>query len=95
MMTNGIDSSLQGYRGAEASLDARAARIAKAGQPTRPQAPAPVQGQAQAPTVAAKQAPDFTTDMANLTSDRLAGSYNLKAMKVQNRMLGDLLDILK
>ena len=87
MKINGIDSSLQGYRAAETSLDARAARIAKVTTAT--------ETPAAAPSVAAKQAPDFTTDMANLTSDRLAGAYNLKAMKVQNNMLGDLLDILK
>ena len=87
MMIDGIDSSLQGYRAAESSLNARAERIANAATAT----PA----QADPPPVAAKQAPDFTTDMASLTSDRLAGSYNLKAMKVQNDMLGDLLDILK
>lgn len=87
MNINGIDSSLQGYRAAETSLDARAERIAK----VTTAAPA----QVEAPSVAAKQAPDLTTDMASLTSDRLAGAYNLKAMKVQNSMLGDLLDILK
>jgi len=85
MKIDGIDSSLQGYRAAETSLNARAERIANAADPA----------QADPPSVAAKQAPDFTTDMASLTSDRLAGSYNLKAMKVQNAMLGDLLDILK
>lgn len=87
MKIDGMDSGLQGYRAAESSLDARAARIAKASTA----APA----QVDAPPVAAKQAPDLTTDMANLTSDRLAGSYNLKAMKVRNSMLGDVLDILK
>ena len=87
MKIGGIDSGLQGYRAAESSLNARAERIAKVttAAPT----------QVEAPSIAAKQAPDLTTDMANLTSDRLAASYNLKAMKVQNSMLGDLLDILK
>ena len=87
MKLDGINSSLQGYRVAESSLNARAERIAKVTTP----APA----QVDAPAVAAKQAPDLTSDMAGLNTDRLAASYNLKAMKVQNSMLGDLLDILK
>ena len=87
MKINGLDSSLQGYKAAEASLDARAARIAKATADT------PVQ--TEAPKIAAKKEPDFTTDVASLTSDRMAGSYNLKAMKIRDNMLGDLLDILK
>jgi hypothetical protein len=81
-----ISTSLQGYQAAQNSLDARAARIAQATVQSASQAGSP---KAAAPST------DITSDMVGMNTDRLAASYNLKAMKVQNSMLGEVLDILK
>jgi hypothetical protein len=81
-----INTSLQGYQAAQSSLDARAARIAQATTQAASQAGNP---KASAPSA------DIASDMVGMNTDRLAASYNLKAMKVQSSMLGDVLDILK
>ncbi|GEM_PF-4176537 len=38
--------------------------------------------------------PDFVSDVVGMTTDRLAGAYDVKAMKVRDRMLGDLMDLI-
>jgi hypothetical protein len=89
-MTIGGSSSVEGYRSAEASLAARGDRIAKATTQASQDVSAVDAGKAPP-----AQTPDITSDVVGLSTDRLAGAYNLKALKVQNQMLGDLLDIMK
>jgi len=84
------NSNIDGFKAAEASLAARGDRIAKA----TTQASQLISD----PTTADKppqKFPDITSDIVGLKTDRLAGAYNLKAQKVKNDMLGDVLDILK
>lgn len=84
------NSNIDGFKAAESSLAARGDRIAKA------TAQASQQVSETATTGKPPQkTPDITSDIVGLQTDRLAGAYNLKAQKVKNDMLGDVLDILK
>jgi hypothetical protein len=37
---------------------------------------------------------DPTRDIVGMKTDKLAGGYNLKALKVQNQMAGELMDLI-
>ena len=87
-MQIGGSESIGGYKAAEYSLAQRGDRIAKT---TTAQATEPVPSESTPPA----KATDITSDLVGLNTDRLAGTYNLKALKVQDRMLGEVLDILK
>ena len=72
-------TSLQGYQRAESSLAKHA------------------QGLADWSKEAASEKPgtaDPARDMVGMKTDKLAGSYNLKALKVQNQMAGELMDLI-
>jgi hypothetical protein len=84
------NSNIDGFKAAEASLAARGDRIAKATTQAVQQVSDPA-----ADAKPAQKSPDITSDIVGLNTDRLAGAYNLKAQKVKNDMLGDVLDILK
>lgn len=75
----GWAASVQGYQRAEGSLEKHAKNLAKWGS----EAPSP------SPTSA-----DPTSDLVGMKTDKLAGSYNLKAIKVQNQMAGELMDLI-
>lgn len=94
-----IRTPLSGFRAAEQSMAKRADRIARATlegasgsdgstAPTRTSSP---EGSGEK----ASLEPDFVTDVVGMTTDRIAGTYDLKAMKVKDRMMGELLDILR
>lgn len=78
---SGWDSSIQGYRKAETSLETRAGNISRKTQEAA--ADTPPQGDS-----------DIASDMVGMKTDKLAASYNIKAMKVQKEMSGELLDLI-
>lgn len=84
------NSNIDGFKAAESSLAARGDRIAKATTEATQQVSDSAAG-GKPP----RKIPDITSDVVGLKTDRLAGAYNLKAQKVRNDMLGDVLDILK
>ena len=71
-------TSVQGYQKAERSLDQHAKGLAKWSSDAASDKP---------------NTADPTSDMVGMTTDKLAGSYNLKALKVQNQMAGELMDL--
>ena len=75
-------SSIQGFQKAESSMAARAKNIAAWGEQAASDKPNPA------------NSPDLTSDVVGMKTDQLAGSYNLKALKVQDRMAGELLDLI-
>lgn len=72
-------TSVQGYQRAERSLDQHAKGLAKWSREAASDKPSSA---------------DPTRDIVGMTTDKLAGSYNLKALKVQNQMAGELLDLI-
>lgn len=72
-------SSVLGYQRAEASLDRHAKGLAKWS----------ADATSDKPTTA-----DPTRDIVGMKTDKLAGGYNLKALKVQDRMAGELMDLI-
>jgi hypothetical protein len=78
---SGWDSSVQGYQKAETSLESRARNISRWSQEAAADKPT-------APTS------DPVRDVVGMKTDKLAGSYNLKALKVQNNMAGELMDLI-
>lgn len=79
-----IGSNIQGFQAAERSLANRGDRIARA-----------TARAADSSTPPTGSEPDITADVVGLATDRLAGAYNLKAQKVRDNMMGDLLDIIR
>lgn len=77
--TTGWSASLQGYQRAESSLSQHAKGLAKWSNEAASDKPSTT---------------DPTADMVGMTTDKLAGSYNLKALKVQNQMAGELMDLI-
>lgn len=78
---SGWDSSIQGYQKAETSLESRARNISRWSQ----------EAAAQKPNASDS---DPVRDIVGMKTDQLAGSYNLKALKVQNNMAGELMDLI-
>jgi hypothetical protein len=72
-------ASVLGYQRAERSLDQHAKDLAEWSGETASDTPSSA---------------DPTEDLVGLKTDKLAGSYNLKALKVQNQMAGELLDLI-
>ncbi|MBK9578438.1 MAG: hypothetical protein IPK50_11160 [Fibrobacterota bacterium] len=95
-----IRSDLAGFRAAEQSMAKRSERIAKAtldavGTPDGQAASQATGSTSSVPSALAPQSPDFVSDVVGMTTDRLAGSYDIKAMKVRDRMMGELLDLIR
>lgn len=40
-----------------------------------------------------QRSPDLVSDIVGMTTDRMAGAYDIKAQKVRDRMMGELLDL--
>ncbi len=78
---SGWDASLQGYQKAETSLESRARNISRWSQ----------EAAADKPNASGS---DPVRDVVGMKTDKLAGSYNLKALKVQNNMAGELMDLI-
>lgn len=92
-----IRSDLAGFRAAEQSMAKRSERIARAtvdaagsSEPPvpPPSSPASIQG-------SPERSPDLVSDIVGMTTDRMAGSYDIKAQKVRDRMMGELLDLVR
>ncbi len=79
---SGWSASVQGYQKAEGSLASRARNIASASQ------------EAASEPASQANSPDITSDIVGMKTDQLAGSYNLKALKVQDKMAGELMDLI-
>lgn len=75
-------SNVQGYQTAEGSMAKRARNIAEWSRNSASDSPP------------RQDAPDLTNDIVGMKTDQLAGSYNLKALKVQNKMAGELMDLI-
>ena len=75
-------SSVQGYQKAEGSMAKRAVNIADWSRESAADAPPRA------------NSPDPTNEIVGMKTDQLAGSYNLKALKIQNRMAGELMDLI-
>ncbi len=95
-----IRSDLAGFRAAEQSMAKRSERIAQAtldavGSPDGQIAPQATGSASSVPSALAPRSPDFVSDVVGMTTDRLAGAYDIKAMKVRDRMMGDLLDLIR
>jgi hypothetical protein len=72
-------TSVQGYQRAESSLDQHAKGLANWSADAATDKPTTT---------------DPTSDMVGMATDKLVGSYNLKALKVQNQMAGELMDLI-
>lgn len=80
-MQTGWDASLQGYRKAEESMAGHAKDIAQATTEAASDAPP------------SPKTPDLATAMVGLKTSELSGGYNMKAMKVQDNMAKELMNL--
>ena len=80
-LQTGWNSSVQGYQKAEGSMASHAKNIATASAQASSDNPQPA------------NSPDLATEMVGMKTDQISGSYNLKALKVQDKMAGELMDL--
>lgn len=95
-----IRTPLSGFRAAEQSMAKRADRIARAtleGVSSSDARAVAESSPSEAPPApqTAERKPDIVSDVVGMTTDRLAGAYDIKAMKVRDRMMGELLDLVR
>lgn len=82
-----IRSDLAGFRAATQSMAARSERIARA---SLSQTEIPLSSDDRTDS-----GPDLVDDIVGMTTDRLAGAYDVKAQKVKDSMMGTLLDLVR